>query len=407
MWFSRRQTSKRTPSKGARKRRKSRPIRRKPSLDFSITGLIYCTIMMFIGLAAINTQANLLFGVFGLMIGILLVSFSISGMVIKKLRIERVLPDHAVVGRSAFVHYNITNRKRFWPSLSVTVSEIDAADAFARQPSAYMLHCANKNTATVPAEVTPQRRGVFEFERFQLSTAFPFGFVKRAVDKRQKDAFVVLPAIGSMRRELMQRFRSAESVGQNVHPSRGGTDEFYGVKEYRAGENPRWIYWKRSARGGALVSREMTRVSPPKLLVMVDTCRKENSLDEHVAIERGIAMAATVIDNAMEAGLPIGLLVWSDGWITVTPNRGKRHRLELLSVLARLKQNSKHDANEVLEKARPHCKSDTTAVLISPRSVNLSLGQSVRGGLVGLSSHAEQFGRYFEFSPQIDFTLGF
>jgi len=68
-------------------------------LDFSVTGLIYCTMMMFIGLAAINTQANLLFGVFGLMIGILLVSFFISGLVIKKLHTERVVPDWAIVGR--------------------------------------------------------------------------------------------------------------------------------------------------------------------------------------------------------------------------------------------------------------------------------------------------------------------
>jgi len=47
-------------------------IRRKPSFDFSVTGLVYCSMMMFMGLAAINSQANLLFGVFGLMIGILL-----------------------------------------------------------------------------------------------------------------------------------------------------------------------------------------------------------------------------------------------------------------------------------------------------------------------------------------------
>ena len=50
------------------------PVRRRPSLDFSITGLVYCSMMMFMGLAAVNTQANLLFGVFGLMIGVLIVA---------------------------------------------------------------------------------------------------------------------------------------------------------------------------------------------------------------------------------------------------------------------------------------------------------------------------------------------
>ena len=77
----------------------STPVRRKPSLDFSLTGLIYCAMMLFMGLAAVNTQANLLFGVFGLMVGILLVSFVISRFVLGRLRVRRVLPDHGVVGR--------------------------------------------------------------------------------------------------------------------------------------------------------------------------------------------------------------------------------------------------------------------------------------------------------------------
>lgn len=395
-------SAKRTTSK------KKRVIRKKPSLDFSVTGLVYCTMMMFIGLAAINTQANLLFGVFGLMIGILLVSFIISGLVMSKLKVERAMPDHAVVGQTSAVYYQITNQKRYWPSLSVSLSEIDGVEAFARQPSAYMLHCANGMTASVPAELVPLRRGVFELDHYQLSTSFPFGFVKRAVNRRQKDSLVVLPAIGGMRRELMQQFRSAESVGQNVRPSRGGSDDFYGMKEYRSGENPRFIYWKRSARGSSIVMREMTRVSPPKLLVLVDTCiASDHSIDRYVAIERGIAMAATIIDRAMEAGLPIGLIVaCGDKWLNVTPNRGKRHRLDLLTHLAQLPANTQHDVNALLAIAQPLIKSDTTAVLISPGDVSMSLAQSVRGRMVALSSKADQYRRYFQFSDSIDFALG-
>ena len=134
-------------------------VLRKPTLDFSITGLIYCTTMMFIGLAAINTQANLLFGVFGLMIGILLASFWVSGIVIRRLRTERILPDHGIVGRPMSLQYRVTNEKRFWPSFAVTVAEIDGYDLFTRQSRAYLLHAPNKGSAVVPSEVIPIRRG--------------------------------------------------------------------------------------------------------------------------------------------------------------------------------------------------------------------------------------------------------
>src|SRR4051794_4358756 len=131
------------------------PVKRRPSLDFSLTGLIYCSMMMFMGLAAINSQANLLFGVFGLMIGILLISGVVSRKVLRRLKVRRLLPDHAVVGRPAVLVYQITNRKRFWPSLSVTVAELDGTAAFTRQPQAYMLHAAPGMTAACPTEVVP------------------------------------------------------------------------------------------------------------------------------------------------------------------------------------------------------------------------------------------------------------
>src|SRR5947208_15420400 len=94
-------------------------MHRKPSLDFSVTGLVYCSMMMFMGLAAMNSQASLLFGVFGLMIGILLVSGFISRLVLRRLHLHRVLPELAVVGQPTTVTYQFANDKHFWPSLSV------------------------------------------------------------------------------------------------------------------------------------------------------------------------------------------------------------------------------------------------------------------------------------------------
>src|SRR6476661_7855778 len=107
-------------------------VRKKPSLDFSITGLVFCSMMMFMGLAAINSQANLLFGVFGLMIGILIVSGVVSRVVLRKLTVVRSLPEQSVVGTPTTIIYDFRNSKRFWPSLSVTLGELDGAEAFTK-----------------------------------------------------------------------------------------------------------------------------------------------------------------------------------------------------------------------------------------------------------------------------------
>jgi uncharacterized protein (DUF58 family) len=417
------------------------PVRRRPSLDFSITGLVYCSMMMFMGLAAVNTQANLLFGVFGLMIGVLIVAGMISRVVLRRLRVRRLLPEHAVVGKPLTLMYEFTNTKRFWPSFSVTLGELDAAEAFVKQPLAYMLHTAPRTTASVPTEVLPKRRGLHVFDRYQLSTSFPFGFIKRALDRREHETVLIFPALAQVDPKLLQMCRSADRSGATMRPRRGGDDEFYGVKEFRQGENPRQIYWRRSARTGVLVSKEMTQVSPPRLMLVVDTFLRDRSVAEHVGVERAIAMATSLASHALEAGLMVGVFAWGgpfdatsnvtgtkygngngrrengvaaqsvatagDGvqagsWLGISPNRGKRHRVDVLAQLAQLPLNTVKDSQALLDASRDFLQSGATPILVTPREIQVGLSEQARSSLVVLSGAQSE--RWFTFDPEIDFS---
>ena len=55
-----------------------------------------------------------------LMIGILVISGFVSRVMLKKLQIRRNLPPRAVVGEPMTVYYEVSNTKRYWPSLSVS-----------------------------------------------------------------------------------------------------------------------------------------------------------------------------------------------------------------------------------------------------------------------------------------------
>jgi uncharacterized protein (DUF58 family) len=338
-----------------------------------------------------------------LMIGILAVSWSISRLVLLRLRVTRVLPDHAVVGRRVTVSYEIANEKRYWPSLSVTVAEMDAADAFTRQPLAYMLHAAPGTTAVVPTELIPKRRGLHTLNRYQVWTSFPFGFVKRAILRQHKDVLLVYPAIGHVDPKLLLRFAGAERSGAMLRPRRGGQDEFYGVKEFRRGENPKWIHWKRSARTGTLVAKEMTLVSPPRILLLVDTQLKDKTPHERARVEKTIAMAGSLASHALEAGLMVGLQAWSDGWVSLSPNRGKRHGRDLMAALAKLPENLTHSPQQLMDQGNELIEGGTTPVLLTPREVEVSLSEHARGGLVILSPATPTGRSMFRFEEGIEF----
>jgi uncharacterized protein (DUF58 family) len=394
MWFRRR-----TPAEIST----ATKIHKKPSLDFSLTGLVYCSMMMFMGLAALNSQANLLFGVFGMMFGVLMISWAISRIVLRRLTLHRVLPELAVVGQPTTISYEFQNQKRFWPTLSVMIAELDGTEAFAHQLHAYLLHAASGTTAIVPTEAIPKRRGLHQMNRYQISTSFPFGFIKRAVTHEQRDTMLVYPALGQVDPKVLALCRSADSSGAIMRPRPGGNDEFYGVKEYRQGNNPRHIYWRRSARTGVLVSKEMTQVSPPRVTLLLDTYCPLRTVDAHAEIERSIAMAATLASHALEAGLSVGLITFSGEWNNVAPARGKRHRRDLLAHMARLPLNTDHSTADLLAYAHSIAEPGSTPVLISPAEVNVSLSDHLRSGLIAFTSSSPQSRRWFRFSD-VDFA---
>jgi uncharacterized protein (DUF58 family) len=259
-------------------------------------------------------------------------------------------------------------------------------------------------TAGVPTELVFKRRGLHTLSKYQIATSFPFGFIKRAIERKHKDTILVYPAVADVSPRILQMCRSAEKTGATIRPRRGGQDEFYGVKEFREGENTRWIYWRRSARTGVLVAKEMTQVSPPRLLLLVDTCLEDDTESGRIAIEKTIAMAGSLASFAIDGRLTVGVFAWSDGWMGIAPNRGKRHRREILSMLARLPTNRTHTTQDLLDNSHEFLKSGTTAVLLTPRDVQLGLSESRRGGMLVISAGSALADRTFQFSPTIDFS---
>jgi uncharacterized protein (DUF58 family) len=377
--------------------------RRRLRLDFSLNGWVFLSLMLFMGLAAVNSQANLLFGFFGLMIGVLIVSVSISRMVMRRVDIGRVLPEHLTVGRPVTINYQISNHKRFWPTLSLSLAELDGTEGFTRQPLAYLLHVGPGMTATIPASIVPKRRGLYTLNEYQVWTSFPFGFVRRSMLRQQQEGVLIYPALGKVDPRLLAQFTAAEKSGAMIRPKRGGQDEFYGLKEYRQGENPRWIHWKRSAHTGTLVTREMTLVSPPRLVLLVDTCCPNPTPLDLANLERAIAMAGSLAFHALETGLLVGLGAWSDKWISIQPSRGKQHLREIMTALARLPRNASQDLQALLQNAGDLIKAGSTAVLFTLRDVESVLGAGGRSSMVVLSSSRPRDQGWFQFDPAIDF----
>ena len=159
---------------------------------------------------------------------------------------------------------------------------------------------------------------------------------------------VVWPARGKLRNNILQ-FGAVNTSRSAPSRVRGGQDEFFGLRDYRNEDSPRWIHWRRSAQKGELVVREMVHPLPEMLWVVVDTYIDEVENISDTERERLIRFAATLVDAAISKSFLTGMVLSVGGRIVVFPPSDARDQQRiLLDALADIDANCSHRLEEVV-----------------------------------------------------------
>jgi len=306
---------------------------------YSITfpGLIFLGITTFVMVAALNSGTNLLYLAFGLMFGAFIASALLSRVSLKKVEARRIMSDHVIAGEPAIIQYHLTNRKRFWPCFAIRVAETNFDADLVEYPRGYCLHIAPGKSVSVIGRLVADRRGLITLSDIRLRCSFPFGFVSHTIFIRRPEPLIVYPRIGTLNRHLALRCREATESGTMTSSVRRGNDEFYGLREYRAGDNIRSIHWRSTARTGQLTIREMASNAPPQMIVVLDLRHWRESPDSLAGgkIERAIELAAALLCYAFLENFAVALAIaGTDSDVPPIPQMGREARATLLHRLA-------------------------------------------------------------------------
>lgn len=278
---------------------------------FRLTGLLYLGIAAFIGVAAVNSQTNLLFFTFALMVGVVVVSILGGGVMARGLHIEREAPDQGAVDEPLAVRYTVTNRRRWVPAFGLMVREVGPVAleaAGAAQSLGWAMHVGPRQQVGIDVVWRPCRRGVVELDRIEMATHFPFGILRKAVVWRQPARLVIYPRVHTIPPRWLEQWTGRERDGRRRGDRAGGHEEFHGVRDYRPGDTGRQIDWKRSAHSARLVSRVHSRPQSARLVILLDLRGASEQRDDQAA-ERAISLAASVVCAAGAMRVQVGLMV--------------------------------------------------------------------------------------------------
>ncbi|MEX0885611.1 MAG: DUF58 domain-containing protein, partial [Phycisphaeraceae bacterium] len=237
------------------------------------------------------------------------------------------------------------------------------------RPRGWLLHVGPRQRIQAQTLCHPRRRGWLELERIVVECSFPFGILRKRVAIEQPARTLIYPTIHRLERPLVTHVATRFDAASQRQRDRGGGDgEFFGLRGYRAGDPLRLIDWKRTARLGTLVSRELTQPTPPRLMLLLDLTsppspppppRHPGSGDadnegggegrgggDAEAVERAISLAASVICETRFHSRRVGLAVHGAPAPSFSPRQSQAHRGRMLEALARLEIEQDHTDHE-------------------------------------------------------------
>lgn len=149
-------------------------------------------------------------------------------------------------------------------------------------------------------KITLPRRGWYDWQPVRVGSSFPFGFVDSVASSEAASPLLVYPALGRLHRGRLRRFLefSAAMPGRarsKLQYHAAAQAEFHGLREFRAGDSPRWIHWRTSARRGSLMVREFEELPSEHLILVLDPWLPEPATDKaQVLLERAVSLSATI-----------------------------------------------------------------------------------------------------------------
>jgi uncharacterized protein (DUF58 family) len=349
------------------------PFRRhaKSSIHVPLAGFIFIGLCGFVLLAAMNSSSNLLYMAFGALVGCMLVSLRLVVRNLRHISVERVVDRHLAAGEPATIAYRLSNQKLLFPVFDVRIREADFSGPIERVSDAYCFQVSAGRTSAVFATLLPTHRGTIELNDIWLTTSFPFGFLLRFIHLPAPATVLVYPRVGRLNRKLLMHARDQARHSAITFHSQGECDEFYGLREYRPGDSIRTIHWRRSARLGNLVVREMAASVNPELIVVLDLTAAR--FDD--AVERAIELAAAVIAQALGDQFSVGLHVVGRRDVEpAPPATGRDQREHLMEMLATIDRSQLVATPDPLPRRMLKTSAQWVLVTLDPARLPAGLG---------------------------------
>ncbi len=216
-------------------------------------------------------------------------------------------------------------------------------------------------------KIKPKNSGVFVIGPLLLNIQDSLGLFTKNLQIRSFEKIVAFPSIKEIRKfDLIARRKLTEMFyGLRRSWYKGLGTEFYGVREYVQGDDPRTIDWKISAKFGELFTREYEAERRQRIVIAVDFS-KNMLAGTPFMVNKAVDASLLLAYLAMKRGDVVGLATFSDDIIRyIQPNIGKMQFIRILEALADIRAEEKANFRKCFRKIAVLTKNRAFFIILS------------------------------------------
>lgn len=295
------------------------------NLEITTAGWLFIVLTLAVGFAAINSGANLLHVLFGSQIGLIIASGMLSENMVQRAQVQRRVSSPLHAGSRGALTIELRNGSKRGDLISVSVEDDDRVASEDKTEPVFAVAVPSGSAASLPTSVTMHQRGLHPLPRAVVATRFPFGlFVKRR-ELPSREQVIVYPRIHPVDAAFLQQARTGQGEARGARERAG---EFFGLAEYREGQELRRIHWPATARLGKPVVQEFeARGEAEQILVLEPGRAGEPGFEANIE-----DIASKVVALLREGRTATGLRYGDE--LVIEPSSGPAHERRLLEFLA-------------------------------------------------------------------------
>jgi uncharacterized protein (DUF58 family) len=326
--------------------------------------LIFISVLFYV--IAWNRGIPLLYAMFSLVAATLVVSFVAPRLSLKSIHVDRRV-GHLVTFEGDSVDVTVSVENRGWRNryMIEIVDFNPAAGPGLRKPMTFLARIPGRARKEYGFSFVCYKRGEYTIGPLTLRSSYPLGIssAERPVAETSL-SILVLPQLFEIAHLSLIFPNSSLQTGVEALAKTGGSDEFFGTREYRRGDSLRHIHWPLSAKHGVLIVKEFEIRGSTQVSVILDLMKGFNVGEEKEATLEYVAkIAGSMAKYALERSHSFQVIGYGDKSSLASCARGVSHLGAVLESLARITDDGETPYYDAIVQASPMLNEGSTVIL--------------------------------------------